>query len=134
MPWDVFWEDYNKSLLTISARGDWTWEELDATMAYTYTRIIDPRPYTVDLILNLDGIKFGPGLFRRFRQYVRISPPNRGLIVLIAPSEEIAEVIGTTADLFGQASKFRLVADMEAAKAIVYWERAKNTQSQDPAR
>lgn len=125
MPFEMQWENEDKTILICKASGPWKWEEYHLALE-AIAALIASVPHRVDLItIRSAGIVMPKGSsVPHFMRPTRIMPPNLGKNILVIEGTEFGYA-SRALRLFFRAvgSQFVLMNSFEDAHALIAADR-----------
>ena len=116
------WDNESHTILRVTYQPGWTWDDLEANLPIE-KEFLDSVNHRVDVIADFRGTRLPPGAISRLRKIAASPPyvhPNSGLVIIVGSPIFMKEVVDVYRKVFGpQGQKLHMVADLEAARALI---------------
>lgn len=133
MPWTVSWFDDREQVIELVPVDPWDWDEFTHATQRAQAMTVE-KAHTIDLVYNLGddlvlprGDEALPAPWLPMRDVLLQTPPNRGLVVLIAAPlfiESIVKNLQSAVKDQRPAENIRFVETRRAARAALNEARA----------
>jgi len=121
MGMSVEWDNDAHTIIRVTVRHPWTWEDYDQMVDESMARIAG-EPHPVDTIIDLrDGGARppGPGGMYHFRRAWHSLPQNAGIIVNVGIGGLLRSLVMLFVRATGQDSVVAMTATIEEAHAVI---------------
>lgn len=120
MPITVQWDNIEKTVIRWVFSGIWTWDDFAAAQP-TCRDLLRSVSHAVDVIADMcDTASLPPDSFARYRQFERVTLPNRDRVVLVTTNQFIRTMAKAFNQMFpNQPTHFILTASLNEARELL---------------
>lgn len=123
---ELYWDNDSDTVMLCEFGQQWTWDELDATMAKV-KRITDSAEREIAAIIDVrkgvnfpGGTIFSPAAFEQAKKMLKMGEGGRGPVVVVGASPLIKTVYNTVRSLDpDKLSNVSFTATMDEARSIL---------------
>lgn len=120
MPYNVQWDNAEKTAVLCSLQGHWTWHEMSIALEEMFA-LLDTTDHKVALIFHTANHSYvPPGALANLRKLINISHPNEGIKFLVGVPALIAALFAALNKSYYELIKeFWFVDTLDEARSVI---------------